>query len=347
MKIYDIVENTELIKIEHIIEQMKVRGDLLLSNQLNEADYSVVSVGTGRNRTFNIVDTQTGAVVGNERVRGTATSKARDLAARSATPAPQSDTPSRDTPSRDTPTANANSRIVDAARTKVRTFFARVAARGNWLFRIIPGFYMAYDTYKEQQTSAYENYLLGAYGELGSRAAQDEYRRVSGALHVAFLTEAIGLWLAGMATARVAHGVIRGIRTAFTAAGAITGPLGAAIGWIIGEGITYGVMWLISRESFAKQIIGMYINWDGFMELMLDQDGDLGVIPSSARAIAAAAVNNPGSRAIGADLDAARDMDPQGRLINQGVAQTQQQSNSTGNAQPAAGNRLLNLPAFD
>ena len=50
---------------------------------LAEADYVVVSKGAGRNRTFNIVDPKTGAVVGSERIRGRADATAKNLTAKS------------------------------------------------------------------------------------------------------------------------------------------------------------------------------------------------------------------------------------------------------------------------
>ena len=50
---------------------------------LAEADYVVVSKGAGRNRTFNIVDPKSGAVVGSERIRGQADAKAKNLTAKS------------------------------------------------------------------------------------------------------------------------------------------------------------------------------------------------------------------------------------------------------------------------
>lgn len=56
---------------------------------LAEADYVVVSKGSGRNRTFNIVDPKSGAVVGSERIRGQADAKAKNLTAKSNVTSPK------------------------------------------------------------------------------------------------------------------------------------------------------------------------------------------------------------------------------------------------------------------
>ena len=56
---------------------------------LAEADYVVVSKGAGRNRTFNIVDPKTGAVVGSERIRGRADATAKNLTAKSKITSPK------------------------------------------------------------------------------------------------------------------------------------------------------------------------------------------------------------------------------------------------------------------
>ena len=64
-----------------------------VSQVISEADYTVVSAGSGRNRVFNIIDPTTGAVVGNERIRGQADAKAKNLTAKSNVTKPESPKP--------------------------------------------------------------------------------------------------------------------------------------------------------------------------------------------------------------------------------------------------------------
>lgn len=228
------------------------------------------------------------------------------------------------------------------------------------IVRLVAGMYMLYEDFCRFQDQIWDNYLLDHYGQHGTPEALTEYRRHANAAHVAFIAEAVALWIAGVASAVVARRIITAIRAAFTAAGVVAGAgvgsiLTGAIGFIIGTGVSYGVMWLISRQSFAEAMLSWMINKDVFLEAMLTDVNDDGEYENSWAAnasqwAATTAIDNPVSNtveaALGQDLDYAQDMNPQERVNAQGIDQRPNSDISVIPTLPAAGgdNNSQDLP---
>ena len=94
---------------------------------LAEVDYVVVSKGAGRNRTFNIVDPKSGAVVGSERIRGQADAKAKNLTAKSNVTTPKGPLVAEPkTPSSKTPTPKSTPSVAKGGAVPSADSYGRV-----------------------------------------------------------------------------------------------------------------------------------------------------------------------------------------------------------------------------
>ena len=234
---------------------------------------------------------------------------------------------------------NRNTQVTDAERQLAATKRARYikyltgATKGFKIIITAIGLVYQYQEHVRVQGDLYNNYLLGAYGEPGSSEAIREFQELSKAVYGIWLSQIIAAIINAVAGAAIFRKLILAIRSAVTL-GLIgtTGPLGALIAFIGGEAISYGVLWLLTKPSTIEFLVKEMFDVPWYQAAFMR-------VPDIGDAVSDGAVTS--------DLQQAMNMQPQADLIDRGVAQQQQRANTTGNAQPAAGNRLLDLPAFD
>ena len=259
-----------------------------------------------------------------------------------------------------------NQQLTDAERNRINqrksNFKVGIVKGLRWVTRIanIAGAASIITQQIEAQESLYNNFLLGCYapqtpgrcdGDPNDPEAQRIYTSYSKASYMLMVTQLSILVANAVRDARRARRIITSLRATAAAVGMVGGPVGSLLGFIIGQGISYGIIWLLSRPSTIETLVGWMFSLDAFIESVLPgQDRAASRTLASAGDWANPSVPLPAS--VRGDMDTAQDIVGANRVPGDIRAATTRDAdaarNEPGNTVPGSGtsggNFLLDLP---
>lgn len=262
MRVYDVINIDEEVTIQKHLDRLISEGHLKTYEILSiNEEFQVVARGSGNNRVFAVVDPQTGAELGDHKVKGQADAQARDANAKAA---------AKKTKDPKTPEADEDTK--KKAKTKAEKFMADLDRKAKYLkgfLSIVGAGYQAYEQIKAQG-DMYNNYLLGAYGPVGSPEAVKQYTDLSKAMYGVWVTQTVGIVLNAIATAAVAKRLLSFIRSVLTL-GIIstTGVVGAMLAFLAGETVSYGVLWFLSKPNTIETLLKLMWDFPGAQAAMM------------------------------------------------------------------------------
>lgn len=131
--------------------------------------------------------------------------------------------------------------------------------RGFGIIARVIGIVQLWETHKEYAIDLYVDHHMGFI-------TREQYDEALESHFTAFAFQVVTTILAAVASARTARAVLRGLRLASAGMGTLAGgPIGAAIGWLIGEGVTYAALWFLQRRSTVEAIVNFF-----YLEPILD-----------------------------------------------------------------------------